>query len=101
MALSFLEQLLTVAGLAFVSGLMFAVALGRGEIGVYRPVSRAGSLSSAASGAVEEAPRRLRRSKPLTRVVGDSVRDMDPALFWVLVALTALVVISGVITRLG
>ena len=101
MGLSFLEQLLTVAGLAFVSGLMFAVALGRGEIGLFRPVERAGSLSSAASGVAGRPRPRARRSKPLTRVIGDSVRDMDPALFWVLVALAGLVVISGVITRLG
>lgn len=96
MGLSFLQQLLTVAGLAFASGLLLGVAVLRGEIGGLR------DGGAAALDAPRPGRRRRRKTVTWAQIVKSTTQalsELDPALKWVLVSLAAMLTISAVITR--
>jgi len=104
MGLTFLQQLITVGFLAFASGLLLGVAVLRGEIGGLSRSRRPDAFPSAAVPAHASrpaAPRKRPRSvgRRMEGAVA-SLRDMDPALSWVLIALSAMILGSAVITRL-
>jgi hypothetical protein len=101
MGLTLFQQLITVACLAFSSGLLMGVAIFRGELGERRFQRSGVSASGSAEGAA--APKRPRRRPPnlaeLRKSLLAAVKDIDPALLWVLIALAILLSFSGVITR--
>jgi hypothetical protein len=95
MGLSFLQQLLMVAGLAFTSGLLAGVAVLRGEIGDLR----GGQAAAPRPGA-----RRRKRPAPtwgeMIKSVATAVGELDPAMKWVLISLVLMLSASAIITRL-
>lgn len=106
MALSLLQQQLTVAALAFSSGLLMGLAVYRGEIGRLGRSRRSADFAPAGPALSATAPRRPRKRKPfkvstLRRAVVEALGDLDPALKWVLAALGLLLAASAAITRLA
>jgi hypothetical protein len=95
MGLSFLQQLLMVAGLAFTSGLLAGVAVLRGEIG---------DLRGGPAAAPRPGAKRRKRAAPawgeMVKSVATAMGDLDPALKWVLISLVLMLSASAVITRL-
>jgi hypothetical protein len=95
MGLSFLQQLLMVAGLAFTSGLLAGVAVLRGELG---------DLRGAPSAAPRPGVRRRKRLAPawgeMIKSAATAVGELDPALKWVLISLILMLSASAIITRL-
>jgi len=101
MGLTFLQQLMTVACLAFSSGLLLAFALLRGEIGAMDRRSARRHEASAPSMAPRRPKRRRFSLSKAREAVVSALTDIDPALMWVLIALALMLSASALITRLA
>ena len=98
MGLSFLQQLLTVACLAFASGLLLGIAVLRGEVGGLRSGGQVSTPSPRPGAARRKRPRRT--WSETTKAFAGGLGDLDPALRWVLVSLALMITASAIITRL-